>query len=311
MEGTSVSTPRGAILLRSRSDHLPPALGDAFHAVRDLLTHAELIRAFVEAGESGAWAGPHVAMLARNMRDGRAKAERAVAAVRDDLNRTRGVPGEAAVFGGIYAENALVAALRFVACLDKELDPELTRYGLDGSDEIRWAADAKKLRTWFAEMPAGNAILAAVELEASQAAAASSALGRVLPKEPPSPKRLLTSWSEILQALDMKSRDRDKIIRLNKTYEGPIQLGTRGGQPLVERDKLLIWWDTLTLQHADRSRQRQGARTAGPGSASRSQPGPRRRGPKTSGWPARATGTPAGPSRGAKSSHLRRTHPEN
>jgi hypothetical protein len=155
------------MLLSPRADHLPPALRDAFYAVQHLLTQAELIRGFIDAGKSDEpWGGPHVAMLAKRIRDGRAEAERVVAAVRNDLNRARGTAP--AVFGVIYAENAHFAGIRYVSCLDQEL----IGYQLDGLHEARWAADAERLRGWFGQMPSGNQILAAVELEASLAAAA-------------------------------------------------------------------------------------------------------------------------------------------
>jgi hypothetical protein len=168
---------KGAYLFKPRSNHLPPALQDAFDAVHNLLTHVELVRGFLEGGESkGLIGGPHIAMLARRVREGLAKAERAVGAVRDDLNRVQGT--EAVYFDPIPAENAHLAAIRFAAFLDNEL----TGYLLDGSDATRWTADAERLREWFRDMPAANRILAAVELEASRAAATTAIAREVIPE---------------------------------------------------------------------------------------------------------------------------------
>jgi len=86
--------------------------------------------------------------------------------------------------------------------------------------------------------------------------------------EPPaaadvSPAKYLTSWREILIALGMKhnSEDRQKVSRLNKTIDGPINIPGKGKQPFVERGALLEWWNRLEAQVATQNRQRNTAAT--------------------------------------------------
>jgi hypothetical protein len=114
-------------------------------------------------------------LLARRITDGEAEAARALDAVRDDLNRTRGVPGEAAVFRNasnhrtvIAAENAHAACLRYA----RYVRNQVSGYQLDEVDEARWRADAERLRAWFDLWPSGEEMLAAAEHEAARAAAA-------------------------------------------------------------------------------------------------------------------------------------------
>ncbi len=74
---------------------------------------------------------------------------------------------------------------------------------------------------------------------------------------PPPPAKLLASWGEILEALGLKKRDRQKVARLNATRDGPIIIGKKGQQPIVDHAKLLEWWNQLTIDYevgANRSR---------------------------------------------------------
>lgn len=67
------------------------------------------------------------------------------------------------------------------------------------------------------------------------------------PQEPISPKELLANWREIVIALGMRNNDEDKrkVERLNKTYNGPIMKPGQGKQPIVDKVKLLEWWNNL------------------------------------------------------------------
>lgn len=67
------------------------------------------------------------------------------------------------------------------------------------------------------------------------------------PPQPPTQKKHLATWREILIALEMKSNDenRQKVDRLNETYNGPIIKPGQGKQPFADKDKLLEWWNGL------------------------------------------------------------------
>ena len=72
---------------------------------------------------------------------------------------------------------------------------------------------------------------------------------------------ILASWREILIALGMKNNreDKDKVSRLSKTYDGPIVFPGQGKQPMVDKGKLLEWWNRLTIELQDRVNQARGA----------------------------------------------------
>jgi hypothetical protein len=68
--------------------------------------------------------------------------------------------------------------------------------------------------------------------------------------EPPAPPaKLLASWGEILEALGLKKKDRNKVARLNRTRGGPIKPGKKGQQPIVDHAELLEWWNRLTIEY--------------------------------------------------------------
>ena len=74
---------------------------------------------------------------------------------------------------------------------------------------------------------------------------------------PSGPVVLLASWPEILAVLCKKKDDRRRVSRLNKTYDGPIKIGRKGCQPLVDRTALLKWYEELETRFQDRqSRER-------------------------------------------------------
>ncbi len=61
------------------------------------------------------------------------------------------------------------------------------------------------------------------------------------------PLEYLMNWREILDCLDLSNDDekRGHVRKLNKNYDGPIILPSRGGQPKVEKTRLLTWWNHL------------------------------------------------------------------
>jgi hypothetical protein len=64
-----------------------------------------------------------------------------------------------------------------------------------------------------------------------------------------SPKTLLTGWHEITANLKMKYSDAAKVKSLNLRLGGPIQNRGKGTHPMVYREDLLAWWDTMALAH--------------------------------------------------------------
>jgi hypothetical protein len=74
------------------------------------------------------------------------------------------------------------------------------------------------------------------------------------------PKRLLQGWHDITDAVGLRYADRDKIKGLNERFEGPIRNSGRGTSPLVDRNELLNWWNSLTILQEQLANQRNGAR---------------------------------------------------
>jgi hypothetical protein len=64
---------------------------------------------------------------------------------------------------------------------------------------------------------------------------------------PASPKGILGSWREIVIALCMRynNEEKRKVERLNEAYNGPIMKPGQGKQPIVDKAKLLEWWNNL------------------------------------------------------------------
>ena len=79
---------------------------------------------------------------------------------------------------------------------------------------------------------------------------------------PDGPAVYLTSWNEILAALEQKGRaGQAKVRALHKQHAGPIIMPGKGGQPRVERRALLSWWEGIS-QRWEELRQRQQDRKA-------------------------------------------------
>jgi hypothetical protein len=90
-------------------------------------------------------------------------------------------------------------------------------------------------------------------------------LGVEVEGKPQTAMKYLTSWREILIALEFKNNreDKQKVSRLNKSYSGPIEIPGQGKQPFVDKAKLLEWWAGLeTKVREDSERQRNAQATA-------------------------------------------------
>lgn len=68
-------------------------------------------------------------------------------------------------------------------------------------------------------------------------------------------KDYLCSWHDIMHALRRpnNSENRRCVRKLNIDWDGPILLPTKGKQPMVCKEELLRWWDSI----AERIRERQ------------------------------------------------------
>jgi hypothetical protein len=78
--------------------------------------------------------------------------------------------------------------------------------------------------------------------------------------EPPSPKQLLIGWREIVAAVGRTSKDRETIRRLNERRAGPIGHAGQGTKPMVDRAKLIAWWNSLDVMQQELANQQQGCR---------------------------------------------------
>jgi hypothetical protein len=72
------------------------------------------------------------------------------------------------------------------------------------------------------------------------------------------PTTWLFNWRDILDALRLRNNDqsRNKVRRINEGYAGPIMLPGKGGQPKVDKAKLLVWWDGLETQFKEHQQRR-------------------------------------------------------
>ena len=72
------------------------------------------------------------------------------------------------------------------------------------------------------------------------------------------PKKLLTGWREITEALDGKNDDRDKVKSLNDRFKGPISSRDKGTQPMAYRDELIGWWNKMAVKQQKLANQERG-----------------------------------------------------
>jgi hypothetical protein len=87
------------------------------------------------------------------------------------------------------------------------------------------------------------------ELDAAQAST-------IIPPTLATPAKLLLSWNQILSALELKRSDvsNRQLASLNKRYSGPIILPGKGGQPKVDKARLLQWWSGLENMMQEKER---------------------------------------------------------
>ena len=84
------------------------------------------------------------------------------------------------------------------------------------------------------------------------------------PPEPSSmPKSWLTSWRDITAAVGRNYADRDTIKSLNERLAGPIASNGKGRSPMVDRAKLLEWWDQLDRKYQQSDNEQRGRRLSG------------------------------------------------
>jgi hypothetical protein len=71
------------------------------------------------------------------------------------------------------------------------------------------------------------------------------------------PVAYLMSWHEILKAVNERNTpEKRQCVRMfNERYDGPIIMPAQGGQPKVERSKLLNWWNGLEQAFRDSSQK--------------------------------------------------------
>jgi hypothetical protein len=74
------------------------------------------------------------------------------------------------------------------------------------------------------------------------------------------PRTVLTSWHDITNVVGMKYSDRRALKSLNQRFGGPIVNSGPGTRPMVYREDLLDWWDTLAVKQQDLMNQREGRR---------------------------------------------------
>ena len=110
------------------------------------------------------------------------------------------------------------------------------------------AADYKRLvQMELLDRCAITCRLLAEMLEQEQTAESDGSKVNDIADKLPRPKQYLSSWREILDALDLTNNEesKNKVRRLVESHSGPIVLPSRGGQPKVEKTKLIEWWNDL------------------------------------------------------------------
>jgi hypothetical protein len=112
-------------------------------------------------------------------------------------------------------------------------------------------AKADKATASQAEQPAAPGVSAPVSpADARQEKAEEH---EATPAATPSP--LLFGWREILSALGRPNDDRRRVSRLNKKHNGPIIMPRAGGQPTVDRNKLIAWWNSLEKEWKEKGKR--------------------------------------------------------
>jgi hypothetical protein len=163
---------------------------------------------------------------------------------------------------------SLSTVLMPTGCWPRSDDPETDCFLVDFRSESPVDASeiaVKGLRTIFDQLSLRDirmcTSLAAREYTAavSQLPLAGDCRDVEQPQKPISPREHLASWREILIALGMRNNteDKQKVERLNESYDGPIKKPGQGKQPFADKVKLLEWWnglEKLVESQADRAR---------------------------------------------------------
>lgn len=76
------------------------------------------------------------------------------------------------------------------------------------------------------------------------------------------PRKLLSGWRAITDALDMKYVERKKVKSANERFQGPITNKGSGTAPMVYRDVLIDWWNKLAIQADESANRREGAQAS-------------------------------------------------
>jgi len=111
---------------------------------------------------------------------------------------------------------------------------------------------AKTVADFQAAFPAVAAEMKLAELVQTAPAAGSdtpAARGNAAVAE-----EMLFGWGEILEVVGRPNEraDRDRILRLNQKYDGPIiPPVTQGGQPTVKKQALIHWWNQLSARMSE------------------------------------------------------------
>lgn len=80
-------------------------------------------------------------------------------------------------------------------------------------------------------------------------------------KTPPGPikaKEYLKNWRDLLDGLGRKNNEEERrfVRSMNDRFQGPIIFSGQGAQPLVDKDKLLLWWDDLERRAEEAGQKR-------------------------------------------------------
>jgi hypothetical protein len=123
---------------------------------------------------------------------------------------------------------------------------------------FRVAADLKSV---IRVLDTGNDKLTPTHSTTAPPASEQQTEGEKLDTQPA--KQLLHGWRAIEEALGLSQiypnmnydERRRKLAYLNRRFGGPIKAGGKGSQPVVNRSKLIEWWNSLE-EHVERLEER-------------------------------------------------------
>jgi hypothetical protein len=76
--------------------------------------------------------------------------------------------------------------------------------------------------------------------------------------EADTPRRLLSGWGAIREALGLPKDHQNNLRNLNKRLNGPIRTGSRGKQAIAHHDELIDWWNKLAILQQDQENRQAG-----------------------------------------------------